>query len=175
MQPFPNPGGLNGGIWTGYMRNGSANNYDPWMCSSLKHGGNSYLDSIGLYEMDYDEFGSGTQDHQNGYNYVYMRRTAPNWFVTKSASFLTGRQYTVCEMNCEYFEGEFDPIVFDPTYSPDVDDACQARNEGEFPCESAQLESKIKIFMMFENFLLLLFDTNFSIRRILQRWKMWLL
>ena len=58
-------------------------------------------------------------------------------------------------MNCEYFEGEFDPIVFDPTYSPDVDDACQARNEGEFPCESAQLESEIKLIMILENFLFL--------------------
>ena len=100
----------------------------------MNHGGTTFEDSIALYELgDYQEWvdpsTSGQRLNFNGNNYIFMIKTAPSWIVTKSASFLSRSQWTVCEMNCEYFEGEL--------YDPEADDACTTRQAGEFPCESA--------------------------------------
>jgi len=129
MQEFSHIG--LGSVWTGYMRNGTRNNYDPWYCSSLKHGGTTFEDSIALYEMgDYQEWlDPAARDGSSKINYVYMLKSAPTWMQGQASSFLSRNQYTICEMNCEYFEGEL--------YVPEDDDACTTRQAGEFPCESA--------------------------------------
>ena len=116
----------------GYMRNASS---DTFYCSTLLPGGDSIDESYALYELGaYTEWSVFNPRTNTDYHYTYIRRTSPNWANTKMASFTVNSMHTVCEMNCEYYEGEI--------YVPDEDTACEARQKGQFPCEDDCFEGQ---------------------------------